>query len=89
MSFFFQLTFVALNFGITLMLLWLIAALSDETTQYWMAWMYASILIACTFLGSFFRTHSLLQMALASVGIRNQLMTAGKCEGPALTLVVS
>jgi hypothetical protein len=81
-----------MNFGITLMLLWLIqcesvrsfyahsdlvfAALQDPTAERWLSWMYAALLIFCSFMASFFRSHSLLQMAVASITVRNMLITA-------------
>jgi ABC-type bacteriocin/lantibiotic exporter with double-glycine peptidase domain len=58
------------------MLLFLIEVLSDSTMAYWLAWMYAALLVFCMFLSAFLRSHSLYQMAIASIMIRNQLMSA-------------
>ncbi len=37
--------------------------------------MYASLLIVCSFFAAFFRSHSLMQMAVASITVRNMLIT--------------
>ena len=71
-----QFGYTCCNFGTTVCLLFLIGVLSDISVQYWMAWMYGGILVFCSFMVAFFRTHSLLAMVSTVVAVRNAMMTA-------------